>query len=206
MPWNDCAAILLRAAEFVSGKYRYKLVTATMFGQGKNAWQAEIDAAAGLYAQQPPKNSAGSWNRVEYRALEGFVLAVSPSNFTAIGGNLRGGTSDYSITIQTCTGFHIFQLLGLPDSRGGWRPIQFIPRLPPEVVAPAISHPSFTTPHFTGSTFVFKKLWKGIAAYLDKLKVFWSSTSTIVLSMRYDELEAAFGVILSLVFGGSFQL
>ncbi|KAG1725676.1 Aldehyde/histidinol dehydrogenase [Suillus lakei] len=184
MPWNDCDAILLRAAELVSGKYRYKLVTATMFDQGKNAWQAEIDAAAEvfdrwifrssrtssgvkhveeLYAQQPPKNSAGSWNRVEYRSLQGFILAVSPSNFTAIGGNLPGETC-------TCTGFHIFQLLGLRDSCGGWRPIQFILGLPPEVVAPAISHPSFIALHFTGSTFVFQKLWKDITAYLNKYR------------------------------------
>ncbi|KAJ2978162.1 hypothetical protein NUW54_g11324 [Trametes sanguinea] len=104
MPWNDRAAIFLKAADLVSGKYRYKLMAATMLGQGKNAWQAEIDAAAELsdffrfgvkyveelYSQQPIKNAPGSWNRVEYRPLEGFVLAVSPFNFTAIGGNLPG--------------------------------------------------------------------------------------------------------------------
>jgi 1-pyrroline-5-carboxylate dehydrogenase len=102
MPWNDRAAIFLKAADLASGKYRYKLMAATMLGQGKNVWQAEIDAAAELtdflrfgvkfveelYASQPSKNAPGAWNRVEYRALEGFVLAVSPFNFTAIGGNL----------------------------------------------------------------------------------------------------------------------
>ncbi|KAG8983232.1 1-pyrroline-5-carboxylate dehydrogenase, partial [Tulasnella sp. 427] len=102
MSWHDRAAIFLKAADLISGKYRYKLMAATILGQGKNAWQAEIDAAAELidflrfgvkyveelYSQQPPKNSAGVWNRVEYRPLEGFVLAVSPFNFTAIGGNL----------------------------------------------------------------------------------------------------------------------
>ena len=86
----------------MSGKYRYELMAATMLGQGKNAWQAEIDAAAELadflrfnvayaeelYAQQPTKHTNGVWNRVEYRPLEGFVYAVSPFNFTAIGGNL----------------------------------------------------------------------------------------------------------------------
>ncbi|KAG6886578.1 hypothetical protein C0992_003299, partial [Termitomyces sp. T32_za158] len=104
MPWNDRAAIFLKAADLASGKYRYRLLAATILGQGKNAWQAEIDAAAEfsdflrfgvkfvdeLYSQQPSKNAPGVWNRVEYRALEGFVLAVSPFNFTAIGGNLPG--------------------------------------------------------------------------------------------------------------------
>ncbi|KAG8849904.1 1-pyrroline-5-carboxylate dehydrogenase, partial [Serendipita sp. 411] len=102
MPWNDRAAIFLKAADLISGKYREQILAATILGQGKNTWQAEIDAAAELcdflrfgvkyveelYAQQPPKNSAGTWNRVEYRPLEGFTLAISPFNFTAIGGNL----------------------------------------------------------------------------------------------------------------------
>ncbi|KAG1755388.1 Aldehyde/histidinol dehydrogenase [Suillus lakei] len=189
MPWNDRAAIFLRAAELVSGKYRYKLVAATMLGQGKNAWQAEIDAAAELsdffrfgvkyveelYAQQPPKNSAGSWNRVEYRALEGFVLAVSPFNFTAIGGNLPGAPALVGNTVvwkpspaATYSNYLVYQILaeaGVPPGV-----IQFVPGPPAEVVAQAISHPSFTALHFTGSTFVFKKLWKDIAANLDKYK------------------------------------
>jgi acyl-CoA reductase-like NAD-dependent aldehyde dehydrogenase len=102
MPWNDKAAIFLKAADLVAGKYRYELMAATMLGQGKNAWQAEIDTAAELadffrfgvkyveelYTQQPPRNSSGIWNRTEFRPLEGFVLAVAPFNFTAIGGNL----------------------------------------------------------------------------------------------------------------------
>ncbi|KAG2156356.1 Aldehyde/histidinol dehydrogenase [Suillus clintonianus] len=189
MPWNDRAAIFLRAAELVSGKYRYKLVAATMLGQGKNAWQAEIDAAAELsdffrfgvkyveelYAQQPPKNSAGSWNRVEYRALEGFVLAVSPFNFTAIGGNLPGAPALVGNTVvwkpspaATYSNYLVYQILaeaGVPPGV-----IQFVPGPPAEVVAQAISHPSFTALHFTGSTFVFKKLWKDIAANLDKYR------------------------------------
>ncbi|KAG0703932.1 Aldehyde/histidinol dehydrogenase [Suillus ampliporus] len=189
MPWNDRAAIFLRAAELVSGKYRYRLVAATMLGQGKNAWQAEIDAAAELsdffrfgvkyveelYAQQPPKNAAGSWNRVEYRALEGFVLAVSPFNFTAIGGNLPGAPALVGNTViwkpspaATYSNYLVYQILaeaGVPPGV-----IQFVPGPPPEVVAQAISHPSFAALHFTGSTFVFKKLWKDIAANLDKYR------------------------------------
>ncbi|KAF9238798.1 Aldehyde/histidinol dehydrogenase [Melanogaster broomeanus] len=189
MPWNDRAAIFLRAAELVSGKYRYKLMAATMLGQGKNAWQAEIDAAAELsdffrfgvkyveelYAQQPPKNAQGSWNRVEYRALEGFVLAVSPFNFTAIGGNLPGTPALVGNVVvwkpspaATYSNYLIYQILaeaGVPPGV-----IQFVPGPPPEVVAQAIGHPSFAALHFTGSTFVFKKLWKDIASNLDKYK------------------------------------
>ncbi|KAJ1564063.1 1-pyrroline-5-carboxylate dehydrogenase, partial [Nowakowskiella sp. JEL0078] len=102
MPFNDRAAIFLKAADLLSSKYRYEVLAATMLGQGKNVWQAEIDAAAELcdfwrfnckyaaeiYADQPPENSPKLWNRVEYRPLEGFIAAYSPFNFTAIGGNL----------------------------------------------------------------------------------------------------------------------
>ena len=94
----------MKAADLIAGKYRYDIMAATMLGQGKNAWQAEIDSAAELvdflrfnvqyaeelYAQQPAHNSPGVWNRVEYRPLEGFVYAVTPFNFTAIAGNLPG--------------------------------------------------------------------------------------------------------------------
>lgn len=185
MPWSDRAAIFLKAADLVSGKYRYKLMAATILGQGKNAWQAEIDAAAEfadflrfgvkfveeLYSQQPVKNAAGAWNRTEYRALEGFVLAVSPFNFTAIGGNLPGTPalvgnvvlwkpspaamySNYLI-------YQIFTEAGVPPGV-----IQFVPGPAPEVVAQAINHTSFAALHFTGSTAVFQKLWKDIASNL----------------------------------------
>lgn len=189
MPWNDRAAIFLRAAELVSGKYRYKLMAATMLGQGKNAWQAEIDAAAELtdffrfgvkyveelYSQQPPKNTAGSWNRVEYRPLEGFVLAVSPFNFTAIGGNLPGAPALVGNVVvwkpspaATYSNYLVYRILteaGVPSGV-----IQFVPGPPPEVVAQCINHPDFAALHFTGSTLVFKKLWKDIAANVDKYK------------------------------------
>ncbi|KAI0638565.1 delta-1-pyrroline-5-carboxylate dehydrogenase [Trametes polyzona] len=189
MPWNDRAAIFLKAADLVSGKYRYKLMAATMLGQGKNVWQAEIDAAAELsdffrfgvkyveelYSQQPIKNAAGSWNRVEYRALEGFVLAVSPFNFTAIGGNLPGTPALVGNVVlwkpspaATYSNYLVYQILaeaGLPAGV-----IQFVPGPPEEVVGQAISHPEFAGLHFTGSTYVFKKLWKDIAANLDKYR------------------------------------
>ncbi|KAF9651197.1 delta-1-pyrroline-5-carboxylate dehydrogenase [Thelephora ganbajun] len=186
LPWNDRAAIFLKAAELASGKYRYKLMAATMLGQGKNAWQAEIDAAAELsdffrfgvkfveelYSQQPPKNSPGAWNRVEYRALEGFVLAVSPFNFTAIGGNLPGVPALVGNVVlwkpspaATYSNYIVYQLLeeaGVPPGV-----IQFVPGPPAEVVAQAISHPLFAGLHFTGSTAIFKRLWKDIAQNLD---------------------------------------
>ncbi|KAH9833769.1 delta-1-pyrroline-5-carboxylate dehydrogenase [Rhodofomes roseus] len=189
MPWNDRAAIFLKAADLVSGKYRYKLMAASILGQGKNAWQAEIDAAAELsdflrfgvkyveelYAQQPPKNSAGSWNRVEYRALEGFVLAVSPFNFTAIGGNLSGAPALVGNTVvwkpspmavyANYLTHKIFLEAGIPPGV-----IQFVPGPAEEVVGQAIANPNFAALHFTGSTFIFKKLWKDIASNLDKYK------------------------------------
>ncbi|KAI0737700.1 delta-1-pyrroline-5-carboxylate dehydrogenase [Daedaleopsis nitida] len=189
LPWNDRAAIFLKAADLVSGKYRYKLLAATMLGQGKNAWQAEIDAAAELsdffrfgvkyveelYSQQPVKNSAGAWNRVEYRALEGFVLAISPFNFTAIGGNLPGTPALVGNTVvwkpspaAIYSNYIVYQILaeaGVPPGV-----IQFVPGPAEEVVAQVLASPDFAALHFTGSTFVFKKLWKDIAANLDIYK------------------------------------
>ncbi|KXN86113.1 Delta-1-pyrroline-5-carboxylate dehydrogenase [Leucoagaricus sp. SymC.cos] len=188
LPWNDRAAIFLKAADLASGKYRYKLMAATMLGQGKNVWQAEIDAAAELsdffrfgvqyveelYAQQPPKNSPGAWNRVEYRPLEGFVLAVSPFNFTAIGGNLPGVPALVGNVVvwkpapaATYSNYIVFKILteaGVPPGV-----IQFVPG-GPEVVQAAIKNPNFASLHFTGSTHVFKSLWKDIVSNLDSYK------------------------------------
>ncbi|KDQ15460.1 hypothetical protein BOTBODRAFT_625110 [Botryobasidium botryosum FD-172 SS1] len=189
MPWNDRAAIFLKAADLLSGKYRYKMLAATMLGQGKNAWQAEIDAAAeltdffrfgvkfveDLYSQQPSKNAAGSWNRTEYRPLEGFVLAVSPFNFTAIGGNLAGAPAMVGNVIvwkpspsAIYSNYLIYQILkeaGLPDGV-----IQFVPGPAPQIVSQVLTSPDFAALHFTGSTFVFKKLWRDISNNLDTYK------------------------------------
>ncbi|KAG8778610.1 1-pyrroline-5-carboxylate dehydrogenase [Ceratobasidium sp. 428] len=189
LPWPDRAAIFLRAAELVSGKYRYELMAATMLGQGKNAWQAEIDAAAELadflrfgvkfveelYSQQPSKNAPGVWNRVEYRGLEGFVLAVSPFNFTAIGGNLSAAPAlvgnvivwkpSPAATYSNYIIHKIFTEAGVPPGV-----IQFVPGPPADVVQQAIAHPEFAALHFTGSTHVFKQLWKDIASNMDKYR------------------------------------
>lgn len=164
-------------------------MAATMLGQGKNVWQAEIDAAAELcdffrfnckyaeeiYQQQPPKNAPGVWNRVEYRALEGFVLAVTPFNFTAIAGNLPGAPALMGNVVvwkpspsAVYSNYLVYQLLeeaGLPAGV-----IQFVPGPAEEICGTAIAHPDFASLHFTGSTQVFRKLWKDIGNHIDIYK------------------------------------
>ncbi|RSH84624.1 1-pyrroline-5-carboxylate dehydrogenase [Apiotrichum porosum] len=186
LPWSDKASIFLKAADLVAGKYRFDIMAATMLGQGKNAWQAEIDAAAELadflrfsvkfveelYQQQPSRNSDGVWNRTEFRPLEGFVLAVTPFNFTAIGGNLVGAPAIVgnvvvwkpapAATYSSYLVYKIFEEAGMPAGV-----IQFVPGSPPDIVKQCIDHKDFAGLHFTGSTHVFRKLWKDIAANLD---------------------------------------
>lgn len=182
MPFADRAAVFLKAADLIAGKYRYDMMAATMIGQGKNAWQAEIDAAAEmvdflrfnvqyaeeLYAQQPPHNSAGVWNRLEYRPLEGFVYAISPFNFTAIGGNLvavpalMGNVvlwkpSDYAIAANWLT-YKILLEAGLPPNV-----IQWVPGEPKLVTETVLAHKEFAALHYTGSTAVFRSLYGQIA-------------------------------------------
>ncbi|GAA5857399.1 hypothetical protein JCM8547_002260 [Rhodosporidiobolus lusitaniae] len=191
MPYNDRAAIFLRAADLVSGKYRAKICAATMLGQGKNAWQAEIDAAAELadffrfgaaqveqlYTGQPSENSPGVWNRTEYRPLEGFVFAVSPFNFTAISGNLVGAPALTGNVLvwkpsptATYSSWLVLQILleaGLPKNV-----IQFLPcpngEATVSLVDKVLSHRMFAGLHFTGSTHVFRHLWKQIGNNIDK--------------------------------------
>ena len=166
----------------IAGKYRYEIMAATMLGQGKNAWQAEIDSAAELvdflrfnvqfaeelYAQQPAHNSPGVWNRVEYRPLEGFVYAVTPFNFTAIAGNLPGAPalmgnvvvwkpSDSAIASNWLL-YNILLEAGLPKNV-----IQFVPGNPEEVTTVVLAHKKLAALHYTGSTAVFRKLYGAIA-------------------------------------------
>lgn len=181
LPFNDRAAVFLKAADLLSSKYRYKMMAATMIGQGKNIWQAEIDAAAELcdfwrfnckyaeemYSQQPPKNAPGTWNRTEFRALEGFVLGISPFNFTAIGGNIPSAPAILGNVVlwkpspsAVLSNYLVYQLLeeaGLPNGV-----IQFVPGDAETVCNVAIASPHFTSLHFTGSTHVFRMLWKKI--------------------------------------------
>ncbi|CAJ0762519.1 15054_t:CDS:2 [Entrophospora sp. SA101] len=189
LSFTDRAAIFLKAADLVANKYRYKLMAATMLGQGKNAWQAEIDAAAELidfwrfncqyaqeiYQQQPPKNSPGVWNRLEYRPLEGFVYAVTPFNFTAIGANLAGAPAlmgnvvlwkpSPNAVLSNWIVLEILREAGLPDGV-----IQWIPGQPVEITQQVLKSPEFASLHFTGSTFVFKHLWKEIGNNIDIYK------------------------------------
>jgi 1-pyrroline-5-carboxylate dehydrogenase len=182
LPFADRAAIFLKAADLISGKYRYEIMAATMVGQGKNAWQAEIDSAAELidffrfsvqyaeelYAQQPAHNSPGVWNRLEYRPLEGFVYAISPFNFTAIGGNLAVAPalmgnvviwkpSDYAIASNYLL-YSILLEAGLPPNV-----IQFVPGDPVAVTEAVLNHKQFAALHYTGSTAVFRQLYGKIA-------------------------------------------
>lgn len=181
LPFADRAAVFLKAADLVATKYRYEIMAATMLGQGKNAWQAEIDSAAELadffrfnvayaeelYAQQPVHHAPTIWNRLEYRALEGFVYAVSPFNFTAIAGNLPGAPalmgnvvvwkpSDFAIA----SNWLVYQILleaGLPKDV-----IQFVPGNPEEITKTVLNHKEFAALHYTGSTAVFRKLYGAI--------------------------------------------
>ncbi|KAI5293299.1 1-pyrroline-5-carboxylate dehydrogenase [Ascosphaera acerosa] len=183
LPFADRAAVFLKAAELVSGKYRYELMAATMLGQGKNAWQAEIDAAAELadflrynvayaaqlYAQQVGDHARGLWNRLEYRPLEGFVYAVSPFNFTAIGGNLAAAPalmgnvvlwkpSPFAVAAGHLV-HRIFREAGLPDGV-----IQFVPGDAELVTRVALARREFAALHYTGSTAVFRALWGAVGA------------------------------------------
>ncbi|KAI5780519.1 Aldehyde/histidinol dehydrogenase [Geopyxis carbonaria] len=182
LPFADRAAVFLKAADLVAGKHRHALLAATMLGQGKNAWQAEIDAAAELadffrfnvayaeelYAQQPAKNSPGVWNRVEHRPLEGFVYAVSPFNFTAIGGNLpaapalMGNVVVWKPSPGALLSNHlVYQILleaGLPPNV-----IQWVPGDAALVTSAVLSSPHFAALHYTGSTAVFRSLYGAIA-------------------------------------------
>ncbi|KAK3075172.1 hypothetical protein LTS18_014094, partial [Coniosporium uncinatum] len=182
LPFADRAAIFLKAADLVAGKYRYEIMAATMIGQGKNAWQAEIDAAAEtcdflrfnvqyaqeLYAQQPVHNAPGVWNRLEYRPLEGFVYAITPFNFTAIAANLPAAPAlmgnvvvwkpSPSAMLSNQLVYKILLEAGLPKDV-----IQFVPGDAVEVTNVVLQYKEFAALHYTGSTAVFRGLYGKIA-------------------------------------------
>ena len=188
MAWQDRAAIFLKAAELISGPYRDRMNAATMLCQSKNVYQAEIDAVAELcdflrfnvfymtqiYAEQP-ESAAGIWNRLEYRALEGFVFALTPFNFTSIAGNLPmapalfgntvvwkvAGTQAYSAAVI----MEVFEEAGLP---AGVINQIFVDGATAGGVI--FNHPEFAGLHFTGSTKVFQSLWKTIGDNIHKYK------------------------------------
>jgi 1-pyrroline-5-carboxylate dehydrogenase len=190
LPWEHRAAIFLKAADLLAGPFRMKMNAATMLAQSKNAFQAEIDAACELidflrynvaFMQQiyrdQPGSQPGIWNRLEYRPLEGFVFALTPFNFTAIAANLPASAAlmgnvvvwkpadsqVYSAQVI----MELFQAAGLPDGV-----INMITVDGPVAGDVIFKHPDFAGLHFTGSTGVFKHLWKEIGTNIDRYKTY----------------------------------
>lgn len=180
MPWEQRATIFLKAADLVSGKYRARISAACMLGQSKNPYQSEIDSVCELadflrfnayYLQeiykQQPISPDGFWNRVEYRALDGFVAAISPFNFTAIGGNLvsapamAGNTVVWkpssTAVLSNYMVIKIFMEAGLPAGV-----INFVPCRGADFGEHVLNHPQMAGFHFTGSTEVFNGIWKQV--------------------------------------------
>ncbi len=188
LPWNERAAIFLKAADLLAGPFRAKINAATMLGQSKNAFQAEIDAACELidflrfnvafYQEimaEQPQSSKGVWNKLEYRPLEGFVFALTPFNFTAIAGNLPASAAmmgnvivwkpAYTQIYSANVIMEVFKLAGLPD--GVINMVYVDGPVTGEVV---FNHPDFAGIHFTGSTGVFQNIWKTIGGNIHKYK------------------------------------
>jgi 1-pyrroline-5-carboxylate dehydrogenase len=188
MSWEHRASIFLKAAELLAGPWRYRINAATMLGQSKNPYQAEIDSACELidflrfnvyfmsqiYSDQP-ESSAGIWNRMEYRPLEGFTFALTPFNFTAIGGNLPTSMAMMGNTVvwkcansAVYAAYTIMQVLkeaGLPDGV-----INLVYASGPAVGDVIFAHPDFAGIHFTGSTGVFQGMWKSIGENIHRYK------------------------------------
>jgi 1-pyrroline-5-carboxylate dehydrogenase len=179
-PFQHRAAILLKAAELLAGRHRSVLNAATMLGQSKNPYQAEIDSACELidfwrfnphYAQQilseQPDSAPGMWNMLEQRPLDGFVFAVSPFNFTSIAGNLTTAPALMGNTVvwkpassSVFSGHYIMQILkeaGMPDGV-----INFVPGSGGQIGNPVMASPDLGGVHFTGSTSVFQGMWRQI--------------------------------------------
>ena len=188
LTWEQRAAIFLKAADLIAGPYRDKMNAATMIGQSKTIHQAEIDAAceiidflrfnveymSQIYAEQPA-SSDGVWNRVEYRPLEGFVYAITPFNFTAIAGNLPASAAMMGNVVLWKPSDHqifsakvivdVFKEAGVPDGV-----INVVYGDPAMITKEALANPNFAGIHYTGSTTVFKSLWKQIGDNIDTYK------------------------------------
>jgi 1-pyrroline-5-carboxylate dehydrogenase len=188
LSWEHRASIFLKAAELIAGPYRAKLNAATMLGQSKNAFQAEIDSACEIidflrfnvqymteiYAEQPI-SGPGVWNRLEWRPLEGFIYALTPFNFTAIAGNLPtscammgnvvvwkpSNTQVYSANVL----MEIFKKAGVPDGV-----INLIYPSGPDAAEVVFNHKDFAGIHFTGSTEVFQNIWQTIGNNIHKYR------------------------------------
>ena len=190
MRWEARAACLLRAAELLAGPWRMRVNAATMHGQSKTCHQAEIDAACEMidfwrfnasYAQDlyrmQPKSAPGMWNMSELRPLEGFVFALTPFNFTAIGGNLPTAPAMMGNTIvwkpaesQLLAAWRTFQIL----EEAGFPPgvINFIPGLAHDKINTILDHRELAGIHFTGSTDVFRMMWKRVAHNIERYRTY----------------------------------
>jgi 1-pyrroline-5-carboxylate dehydrogenase len=188
MPWNQRVAIFLKAAELLTGPFRARVNAATMLAQSKNVFQAEIDAACELidffkfnaeyvtqiYGEQP-ESLPGMWNRLEHRPLEGFVFAITPFNFTSICANLCAAPAMMGNVVvwkpapaqlySAKVIMELFQAAGLPDGV-----INMINVDGPETGDVIFNHPDFAGLHFTGSTGVFRHLWKTIGNNIEKYR------------------------------------
>ena len=190
MPWEHRVAIFLKMADLLSGPWRSTLNAATMLGQSKTAYQAEIDAVAELcdfwrfnayymaeLMKEQPYSPSGMWNRSEYRALEGFVFAVTPFNFTSIAGNLPtapalvGNVALWKpASSSVYSGYFLMQLFkeaGMPDGV-----INYIPGSGGQVGNPVMASEHLAGIHFTGSTAVFQSMWKTIGNNISKMKYY----------------------------------
>ena len=188
--FEDRAAVFLKAADLLATTARQRLNAATMLGQSKTAFQAEIDSACELidflrfnvhYAEriyrEQPESAPGAWNRMDHRPLEGFVYAITPFNFTAIGGNLptapalMGNTVVWKPAVTAAlSNWNFYRLLeeaGLPPGV-----INFLPGDPIEVSRRLLASPDFAGIHFTGSTTVFRSLWKTIGDNLERYRTY----------------------------------
>ncbi|MEZ5333439.1 MAG: L-glutamate gamma-semialdehyde dehydrogenase [Thermoanaerobaculia bacterium] len=190
MPWESRAAIFLKAAELLAGPWRDTLNAAAMLNQSKTVYQAEIDAACelidfwrfnpsyaeGIYRQQP-RSVGGAWNQAEYRALEGFVFAVTPFNFVSIGGNLPTAPALMGNTVlwkpastSTLASWYIVKLLeeaGLPPGV-----VNFVPGSGRQVGDPALASAALAGIHFTGSTAVFQGMWKTVGQNIGSYRTY----------------------------------
>ena len=181
-PWEERAAVFMRAADLLAGPWRQVINAATVLGQSKTAYQAEIDAAcetadffrfnahfSEIIDGMQPVSERGVWNHADYRPLEGFVYAISPFNFTAIGANLSGSPALMGNVVvwkpahaAMLAGYHImklFEAAGLPQGV-----VNFIAGDPAKITADLLARPSLAGVHFTGSTEVFQGMWKTIGA------------------------------------------
>jgi 1-pyrroline-5-carboxylate dehydrogenase len=188
--WEDRLAVFLRAAELLATRWRPILNAATMLGQSKTAYQAEIDSACELidfwrfnanFAQQiyreQPESAPGMWNRLDHRPLEGFIYAITPFNFTAIAGNLPTAPAmlgNVAVWKPSATavysGYYIMKLLeeaGLPPGV-----INFVPGNPAMITERLLEHPDLAGVHFTGSTSVFQSIWRTVGERLDSYRTY----------------------------------